>query len=112
MRPGGCTEGQIHSSMIFLQIIILVALIKVLIETENALLCAGLFAGVNALLGLLFGSELIPLAIGTAINFGYTFGWFWLLTRFIDGGLVFWVLVIVGLVGPPVLWIMLAAALA
>ena len=95
--------------MLILQILILVALVKVLIETENALLCAGIYTGLSALISLLFGESFQGVVIGAAITFAYVYVYFWLLSRFIDGGLMFWLILIGGLLAPFVLSIALAA---
>ena len=98
--------------IIALQILILVALVKVLIETENVLLCACIYTGVSALLGLLFGAPLLAMTIISFIRFGYVYAYFWLLSRFIDGGIIFWLILIIGLLAPVVLQFAIASIAA
>ena len=95
--------------MLFLQILILVALVKVLIETENVVLCAGIYTGLSALISLLFGESFQGVVIGALITFAFVYVYFWLLSRFIDGGLMFWLILVGGIITPFVLSIALAA---
>lgn len=95
--------------MLILQVIILVALIKVLIETENVVLCAGIYTGLSVLISLLFGESFQGIVIGALITFAFVYVYFWLLSRFIDGGLMFWLILVGGIITPFVLSIALAA---
>ena len=81
--------------MIF-KVIILVGLLKLLIVTERPILCAGVYSGLRLILGLVFGEELIPDLIASAITFGLALLYFWLLNRF-QGSSIFWLVLIVGL---------------
>ena len=94
-----------------LQIAVLIGLIKLLIETEKPLLCAGIYAGLTLLLGAIFGAPIIALLISTAIAFGYSFGWFWLLVR-VGEGTLWWVVLIGGLLVPAVARFALASVVA
>lgn len=95
--------------MLILQILILVALVKVLIETENVVLCAGIYTGLSAFISLLFGESFQVIVIVALITFAIYYVYFWLLSRFIDGGLMFWLILIGGLLAPFILGIALAA---
>ncbi len=83
-----------------IKIIVLVALIRLLIATDKPLLCAGLYTFVGFALGLLavFGGQasILALVIATAICFGLSALYFWLLYRIGEGAL-WWVVLIFGL---------------
>lgn len=82
-----------------MNIIILVALIKILLITEKPLFCAGIFTGVNFFFGLIFGYPFLAILIGGLINFALASLYFGLLNRSEDnawwavciGGVVFWI---------------------
>ena len=77
------------------QIFVLVALIRLLLATDKPFLCAGLYAGLVFLFGLLTG----PLAavIAGAITFVFASIYFWLLSKFEGAGLLWWVILVCGL---------------
>lgn len=79
-----------------IQILMLVALVKLLLATQNPALCAGIYAVVGMLFALLFGHSFLPVIISGGIGFALAFIYFWLLNRFQDTG-VFWVVLILGL---------------
>ncbi len=84
--------------MLFLgKVILLVGLIRLLVETEKPILCAGLYAGFGFLLGALMGIPLVPLTIGMAISFALALLYFWLLYRIEMGSLLWFVVIVIGL---------------
>lgn len=82
--------------MLILKIIILASLIKLLIATNNPLLCTSVYVSFGFIFGLLLGNPFVYVLIAAAISFGLAFAYFWLLNRFEDSGM-FWVILVVGL---------------
>jgi hypothetical protein len=81
-----------------LKALVLAALIKVLITTGKPFLCAGIYAGVGFIASLLMGANFLVLLLATAVSFALASLYFWLLDRFEDSTVLFWVIAIVGLV--------------
>ena len=92
----------------FVQIVILIGLLRLLVETENPLLCASLFTGLSVLLGFLFGAGVLGALLGGAIAFVYSFAYFWILDRLVGAGLLWWAILVGGLIG----WTVLPALLS
>ncbi len=82
--------------MIF-KIIILAALIKVLLTSNNPLLCAGIYTAVVFFMGIISGSALMSLLIGCIIAFALSLLYYWLLDRFEDQGFIWWVILLGGI---------------
>ncbi len=95
--------------LLLINVLILVAILKLLYETENAIACAGGYTAVSAVLSFLTGPPLLAVLIGAAITFFYTWGWFALLVRFMGTGLIWWLILIVGFVAPAIISIALAS---
>lgn len=89
--------------LLAVKVLILIALVKLLVESENALLCAVLYSGVSTLFGLLAGMPLLIGLFGATIAFGYSFVYFWLLARFLGGGFTWWLILVAGLVAPAII---------
>jgi hypothetical protein len=83
------------------KIIVLVGLTRMLAVTRKPLLCAGIYTALGLLLGLMFApgalAPLATLALRAVLQFGLASLYFWLLMRF-DRGLLYWVILVVGLV--------------
>ena len=73
-----------------INIVILVALVKLQLTAENPLLCAGLYAWICAGLGWMSGIPLGLLALYSVLKFGVAFAYFWLLERFEGSGVLWW----------------------
>ena len=86
--------------MVIVQGIVLVALIKILIETEDPKLCAGIYTGLLAVILLLFGTPWLSLLLTLAISGAYCFAYFWLLARFLGAGMIWWLILIAGIIAP------------
>ena len=80
--------------------VILIACIKLLEETNRPFLCAGIYTGVWALLGLFFGTPWLALLTSSAITFAYTAAYFWLLDRFEYSRALWWTILLIGLFLP------------
>jgi hypothetical protein len=80
-----------------LKIVILAALIRLLIQTQKPFLCAGIYTAVFVIMGLVNGAKFVPLLIFTAVAFALASLYFWLLDRFEDNLLLFWVIAAAGL---------------
>ena len=81
--------------MIF-KILLIVGLVKLLIETDQPFVCSGIYAIAAFVLGVVFGSPVLAVAIASAIAFALASLYFWLLSKFPDG-ILWWVILIVGL---------------
>ncbi len=82
--------------MFFVKIVFVVLLIRLLLHTNKPVLCAGIYAVLSFISGLLFGGAFYQVAIGSVISFGLAFIYFWLLDRF-EESWGFWVVLFVGL---------------
>lgn len=80
-----------------LSAIILAALVKLNTECEGPWFATGIFASVGFLFSLMLGVPFLAILIGTAINVGLGFLYFWLLKK-TEGSTVWWVIMITGIV--------------
>ena len=78
------------------KVLILASLIKLLINTEKPMLCAGIYAGAVLFFGLITGGPSFGLFVATAIALACAVLYFWLLQRFNDSAL-FWVIAALGI---------------
>ena len=78
------------------KIFLLVALLKLLMNTRKPLLCAGLYAGLSFVFAILIGPGLISAVINGVISFALAAVYFGLLNRF-DDGFAYWSIMVVGL---------------
>jgi hypothetical protein len=88
-----------------LSILILVALTRILRITHAVRTCAGIYAGVGLIFGMLASTPLSGLVLGTAIDFGGSWLFFSLLERYVDDFKMYWLTVVVFVVGPPLIMI-------
>jgi hypothetical protein len=84
--------------VIILKIAILVGLLKLYVETEKPLLCAGIFAVVTGVFLLLGTPTAFQVLVVVAAAFGLSLVYFGLLSRFDPGSPLWWVILIGGLV--------------
>jgi hypothetical protein len=82
---------------IVFQVILWIGILKLLVQTDNAFLCALLYTLGTLGLGVLFRLPPLELLLVTALAFGFSFGWFLLLVR-IPTGTVWWLLLIGGII--------------
>ena len=80
-----------------LKIILMVALIKVLLASDQPFLCSGLYAAGVLLMNLLFGNGFIVALIAGGVGLVLASLYFWLLSRFEGSGLLWWGILVVGL---------------
>ena len=80
--------------MIF-RILILVALIRLLIETNKPFLCSGIYAGLVTVIALISGRGSGAVVAGIWA-FLLSSAYFWLLDRF-EESIMFWIIMIAGL---------------
>lgn len=80
-----------------INIFILVALIKIVIQTDRPLMCAGVYTGVHMFFALLLGKGLSVALVGAVVGFFLAWLYFWLLTR-TQESVVFWLVAIGGIV--------------
>ena len=82
--------------MFFLfRILLLVGFIRLLLATENPLLCSVLYGILTFLLGLAWGGPILAVLIVAGVRFVMAGLYFWLLNR-IDSGSGIWWLIAVG----------------
>lgn len=79
-----------------LSLLILAALIKVNLECDTPWIATGLFAGSSFILSLMFGHPFLAIVIGTAINVGLGFLYFWSLKKTEESS-TWWAIMILGL---------------
>ena len=82
--------------LIIVKVLILVALIKLLLATDKPGVCAGVYAGVGVLFGLMLGVPFNRVLLGGGIGFALALVYFWLLAR-TEGSGVFWLVAIGGI---------------
>ena len=82
--------------MLIFKILILVALLKLLINTERPSLCAGIYTAIVLLFNLMFGLGFITSIVGAAISGVLALIYFWLLNHFRETA-IFWLVLILGL---------------
>lgn len=82
--------------MIF-KVLILASLIKLLINTEKPMLCAGIYTAAVFLLGLMFHGPSADLILASGIALALSAIYFFVLQRFSDSTL-FWVFAALGIV--------------
>ena len=75
--------------------LILIAIVKLYIATENILLCASVWGLTRLAMGLIYGVAFPALLISVAISFAFAYAYFYILSL-IDGG-VLWYLAAFGL---------------
>ncbi len=80
-----------------IQILLLVGLVKLLIETEKPFVCSGIYAGAHLLFGMLLSAETSAVIVGTLISFGLASLYFWLLQRSEAGSGMWWAWLVGGL---------------
>ena len=78
----------------FFKIIFLVALIRLLLMTDQPFLCSGIYASLVLFFGLITGTPFLNMLIPVAIAFVLSSIYFWLLDRF--EGFLWWIIMIVG----------------
>lgn len=74
------------------KILLLVILVRLLLATQKPLLCAGLYTGITFLLGLALGASFPTLLIRGGIGFAMASLYFWLLNRFEDDLVIFFII--------------------
>ena len=80
----------------FIKIILLAALVKLLIATDQPFLCSGLYTVIKFLIALAFGAQLGSALLFAAIAFVLASIYFWLLDYF-DETFWWWIILLGGL---------------
>jgi len=80
-----------------LNIVILVALVRLLIATDKPFLCSGIYTGAAVIFKIILGTKLLPLLIAAVIVLALSSFYFWLLNRLDYGTLLWWVFAIFGM---------------
>lgn len=83
--------------MFIFRLLVLVALIRLLIATDNPLLCAGIYTGVVGVGSFLSGAGPVDALLASGLALLTSGIYFWLLKRF-DGSFLWWVIMIAGVV--------------
>ena len=76
--------------------LILAALVKINLECDNPWVATSLFAGLTFVVSLMFGYPFLAILIGTAINIGLGFLYFWLLKK-TESSSSWWAVMIIGI---------------
>ncbi|MDQ8196392.1 hypothetical protein QEH59_18330 [Coraliomargarita sp. SDUM461004] len=79
-----------------LNAIILAALVKINLECDSPWVATSLFAGLTFVMSLMFGYPFLASLIGTAINIGLGFFYFWLLKK-TESSSSWWAVMIIGI---------------
>lgn len=83
--------------LVIANIVILIGLVKLLVETEKPFVCAGIFTVIRFLFALGFGCGLVAALGVAAVACALACMYFWLLDRFQGAGVVWWLILIAGL---------------
>lgn len=83
--------------IISIKFIVLAALIRLLIASDQPFLCSGIYAAGAFFLGLAFGHQFVAVLIGTSISFLLASLYFWLLSRTDGAPTAWWVIAIAGI---------------
>jgi len=81
-----------------INILLLVGLIKLLIESEKPFLCSGLYVAAHFVFGMIRELPFSELLLGSGILFALASLYFWLLYRIEMGTARWWVVIVAGLV--------------
>lgn len=79
-----------------IKIFLLVGLLRLLDSSDNALLCAGIYAGGIFFIGLLFGGSFTAVVFSAFIGFGLAAMYFFAL-YYLQRGIMYWIVAIVGM---------------
>jgi hypothetical protein len=79
-----------------IKILLIISLIKLLRETHQPLLCAGIYASAYLILSFMFGHTLNHLLVGTLIVGVLSAAYFWLLDYFEASGIIYWIIALGG----------------
>ena len=79
------------------KIIFLIGLIKLLLATNKPFMCAGIYTALGFIFGLLIGQSFLNVLIASVVAFAFSALYFWLLDRFEYNILLWWVILMVGL---------------
>lgn len=79
------------------KVLILAALIRLLLATENPFLCSGIYAAVGLVFALITGATFVAAIIGAAISLVFATIYFWLLNRFELRTGLFWAIAALGI---------------
>ena len=83
--------------LLVVRVLVLVGLIKILLETDKPLLCAGTYTLIRTVLAAAFHGLSLELALFALIAFLLAFLYFWLLDRFRDSLGMFALILVLGL---------------
>ena len=93
---GKSTVLSMFSMFTIFKVIILVGLLKLYIETEKPLLCAGLYGVINGFIRVLVNATAFQILVGACGTFVLSLIYFGLLSRFETGTTWWWVILIGG----------------
>lgn len=81
---------------IIAKLFVFAGLIRVLIDSKSAILCAVIYASVIFFFSILMGGPIEPLIFKSSLVFGISYLYFWLLLRF-EGSILFWLIMVAGI---------------
>jgi hypothetical protein len=86
----------VFSIFFIVKFLILLGLIRLLLETDNPFLCAGIYLFVKIIFSLLIGAPIMVIFFSSILAGALALLYFWLLARLGGAGILFWVVAIVG----------------
>jgi hypothetical protein len=80
--------------LILIKVFLLVAMIRLLVATENPLLCAGIYGSCALFLGVMVGDDITQVALISSITFAVGLGYFWILNRAGSSSILWWIVAV------------------
>ncbi len=78
-------------------VILLVGLVRLLSYTRKPFLCAAIFSGLDLILGLFYHEPIGLVLISVGVVFVISYLYFWLLDRYDDSTILWWIILLVGM---------------
>ena len=79
-----------------IKIFIVIALVRLLVATDQPFLCSGIYAVIVCIFGMAFAGPTSAVFVGAAIAFVLASLYFWLLDRYSEG-IIWWVIMLAGM---------------
>ena len=86
------------TTVILFKFLLLFGLIRLLMETENPYLCAGIYMAVKILISIFFGHSIDTIFFNAIISGALATLYFWVLDRTMGMGSIFCVIAVVGVI--------------
>ena len=79
-----------------INVLALAMMIRLLMATDKPWLCAGIYAAVRFVIGAALGNEIASVAVASGLALAAALVYFWILNRFDEGSLIWWIVAIIG----------------